>query len=156
MILALVACTLLVTLTILIHYEVLRLTSMHLRDLPVPPRFRILGVVVAAFFAHTVEVWLYGLVYWVLGDRFGLGAIHAVEGGAVGFEECLYFSAITYSTAGFGDLYPLGHLRLISGAEALNGLLLVGWSASFTYLTMERYWPMHNGSMARHRKTDLA
>ena len=30
-----------------------------------------------------------------------------------------------------------------AGVEALNGLLLIGWSASFTYLAMERYWPMH-------------
>jgi diguanylate cyclase (GGDEF)-like protein len=28
----------------------------------------------------------------------------------------------------------------ITGVEALNGLLLVGWSASFTYLAMQRYW----------------
>jgi len=28
-------------------------------------------------------------------------------------------------------------MRLIAGAESLNGLVLIGWSASFTYLTME-------------------
>ena len=32
---------------------------------------------------------------------------------------------------------------MIAGVEALNGLLLIGWSASFTYLAMERYWPLH-------------
>jgi hypothetical protein len=36
-------------------------------------------------------------------------------------------------------------MRLVSGVEALNGLLLIGWSASFTYLAMERYWPLHGG-----------
>jgi hypothetical protein len=31
-------------------------------------------------------------------------------------------------------------LRLLAGAEALNGLVLIGWSASFTYIAMERFW----------------
>jgi hypothetical protein len=29
---------------------------------------------------------------------------------------------------------------LLAGAEALNGLLLIGWSASYTYIAMERFW----------------
>ena len=29
---------------------------------------------------------------------------------------------------------------LVAGIEALTGLLLIAWSASFTYLTMERIW----------------
>lgn len=50
------------------------------------------------------------------------------------------FSAETYTTIGLGDIYPLGPLRLITGIEALNGLLLIGWSASFTYLAMQKFW----------------
>lgn len=41
---------------------------------------------------------------------------------------------------------PTSHTRMIAGVEALNGLLLIGWSASFTYLAMERYWPLHGGT----------
>ena len=32
------------------------------------------------------------------------------------------------------------HLLDQVGVEALNGLVLIGWSASFTYLTMEDLW----------------
>jgi hypothetical protein len=32
---------------------------------------------------------------------------------------------------------------MIAGVEALVGLLMIGWSASFTYLMMERFWPEH-------------
>jgi hypothetical protein len=60
-----------------------------------------------------------------------------------GFQDCLYFSVVTYTSLGFGDHVPVSHARLIAGVEALNGLLLIGWSASFTYLAMERYWPLH-------------
>jgi len=66
--------------------------------------------------------------------------------GALGHEAvlrlapALYFSAETYTSLGFGDVVPDGPLRLLAGAEALNGLLLIGWSASFLYLEMERWW----------------
>ena len=29
---------------------------------------------------------------------------------------------------------------MLAGGEALNGLLLIGWSASYTYISMERFW----------------
>lgn len=153
MVVAMAASTVLVVATILVHYEVLRLTANHLRDLPVAPRFRILAVVVAAFTAHTLEVWLYGVGYWLLTGFGGIGGLHGPEG-STDFEDCLYFSAVTYSTIGFGEIYPVGHLRLVAGVEALNGLLLIGWSASFTYLAMQEYWPLHetpNGRRAARK-----
>ena len=54
--------------------------------------------------------------------------------------ECVYLSAMTFSTVGFGDLAPLGAIRFLSGTEALTGFVLDTWSASFTYLEMERFW----------------
>jgi hypothetical protein len=141
MIVAMIVASVLVLVTILIHYEVLRFTSDHLVDLPLPPRARILAVVVSAFVAHTAEVWLYGIAYWISITEFGLGGF---GGQAVsGFEDSLYFSAVTFTSLGLGDYYPTRGLRLIAGVEALNGLVLIGWSASFTYLAMERYWPLH-------------
>jgi hypothetical protein len=53
---------------------------------------------------------------------------------------CFYFSAETFTSLGYGDIRPSGPLRLLAGAEALNGLLLIGWSACFAYISMERFW----------------
>ena len=50
---------------------------------------------------------------------------------------------------GFGDLTPTGPLRMLAGVEALNGLLLIGCSASYTYLAMERFWPVNPEQAAR-------
>jgi hypothetical protein len=61
----------------------------------------------------------------------------SIEGGPLDFY---YLSLSSYTTLGIGDIYPTGPLRVIAGIEALNGLVLIGWSASFTYLTMERFW----------------
>jgi hypothetical protein len=60
-----------------------------------------------------------------------------LEGGTLDF---FYFSIATYTTLGIGDLHPSGAMRLVAGIESLNGLVLIGWSASFTYLTMEEFW----------------
>jgi hypothetical protein len=49
-------------------------------------------------------------------------------------------STETYASLGFGDVYPVGVMRLVAGIEALTGLLMIGWTASFTYLEMCRHW----------------
>ncbi|MCK7500292.1 MAG: hypothetical protein MZW92_65860 [Comamonadaceae bacterium] len=36
---------------------------------------------------------------------------------------------------------PQGALRALAGLEALNGLLLIGWTASYTYIAMRHFWP---------------
>lgn len=141
MIFALMAVTVMVILTILLHYEVLRFTSQHIADLPVAPRTRIIAVVCAAFAAHTGAVWLYAGAYWVLVVHLGMGGFSGATVG--GFQDCLYFSAITYTSLGLGDIFPTSHARLLAGVESLNGLVMIAWSASFTYLMMEKYWPMH-------------
>lgn len=48
--------------------------------------------------------------------------------GPLPFSRCLYFSAETFTTLGYGDVVPHGDLRLLAGIEALNGLLLIGWT----------------------------
>lgn len=148
MIAAMAASVVLVVLTVVVFYEALRLTSNHLADLPVPPRARIIVVVLAAFAAHTVAVWIYAGAYWLLAVRLEVGSFAGVP--VKGFRDCLYFSVVTYTSLGFGDQVPVSHARLIAGVEALNGLLLIGWSASFTYLAMERYWPMHENTPEGH------
>lgn len=59
------------------------------------------------------------------------------------FADFLYFSAISYSTMGIGDVYPTGALRLILGIEGINGLFLIAWSTSFTYFVVDCLWPLH-------------
>ncbi len=59
MILSMAVSAVLVVVTVVMFYEVLRLTSAHLSDLPLPPRTRIIVVVLAAFGGHTAAVWIY-------------------------------------------------------------------------------------------------
>ena len=57
-----------------------------------------------------------------------------------GFLDYFYLSITTFTTLGIGDVHPRGALRIIAGIQSLNGLVLIGWSASFTYLSMEKFW----------------
>jgi hypothetical protein len=141
-IVAVIASFILVTTTILILYETLRLASKHLSELPIRPHARIILVVMAVFVGHTLAIWTYAGAYWLLAVRWQIGGFGGLP--VESFQDCLYFSVVTYTTLGYGDQLPLSHARLIAGVEALNGLILIGWSASFTYLAMERYWPLHS------------
>jgi hypothetical protein len=129
---------LLLVATTVIHYEVLRLLTAVLPKLGVRPRVRLILVIIGAFGAHFIEILLYGAAYYLLATRFNVGNMG--EPGTLPFSRCVYFSAETYTSLGYGDVLPHGQLRLLAGVEALNGLLLVGWTTSFTFLSMERFW----------------
>jgi hypothetical protein len=138
MTLVILACCLLVVATTVLHYEVLRGLNAGLPVRGIPGRATLVVVILATFVAHAVEIALYGAAMYVLGAWLGVGSL----AGSNGFSlvACMYFSAETYTSLGFGDVTPVGPIRLLAGVEALNGLLLIGWSASFTYISMERFW----------------
>jgi hypothetical protein len=129
---------LLVATTVIVHYEFLRVTSAVIGRPSIQGRAQILAIIAMVFVAHLVEVGLYMAAYYACQSWWGLGWIDGkTEGGVVDY---FYFSITTYTTLGVGDLHPRGPIRLIAGVESLNGLVLIGWSASFTYLSMERFW----------------
>ena len=138
MITALLISFVLIALTIAIHYECLRSTSNLIVDLPINPRARMVVVLAVAMISHLVQVLIYAVAYLGMIRAGGLGDIGGITG--TNFADLFYFSITSYTTLGIGDLYPHGGIRIVSGIEALNGLVLVGWTASFTYLKMERYW----------------
>lgn len=141
---AMAVVTIVVLTCLLIHYECLRLTSALIPRLTMmPPRTRILAVMVAVFAAHTLEVWFFAGAYGATEHWLGLGGFSGQGSRMQSIEDYVYFSVVSYTTLGFGDIVPTGGLRLMAGVEALVGLLLIGWSASFTYLEMQQLWAQH-------------
>lgn len=138
MLTTILASFVLIALTTLIHYEVLRWVHAILPTLTMPERTRLLVVIFGAFTAHLVEIAVYGVALFLMVRYLSVGELR----GSLPFsmENCLYFSAETYTSLGFGDITPAGPIRLLAGVEALNGLVLIGWSASFAYIAMERFW----------------
>jgi voltage-gated potassium channel Kch len=64
-----------------------------------------------------------------------------LTGALSGFEEALYFSLITYSTLGYGDIVLPDQWRLLSSIEAANGIIMFGWSTSLLILALQRARP---------------
>lgn len=111
-------------------------------------RIRLAGIVLALLGIHLVEIVLFGLVYlWLAPDA---SMMHGSYDGSL--ADAVYFSLVVYTTVGFGDITPAGDLRLMVGLEALAGLLLITWSASFTYLVMGRLYTANNAPPPEREK----
>jgi len=131
--------SLIICVTVIIHYEVLYQLALQLPKLTTRPRFRVLSGVFIILLAHIIEVWLFALGYYLMINVDGLGSL--VGNFDQSFLDCTYYSFTTYSTLGFGDIEPSGHIRFLTGLESLTGLVMITWSASFLFLEMQKYWP---------------
>lgn len=76
------------------------------------------------FLAAIVEVWVWATLYLVV------GAIETLEGS-------VYFSTVTYTTLGYGDVVLEPSWRLLSSFEAANGLFLFGWSTALVFAVVQ-------------------
>lgn len=78
----------------------------------------IVCIVLGLFLLHAVQIWIYALVYLLIGQ---LDTV----------ESALYFSAATFTTVGYGDVILDKNWRMLAAAESANGFLLLGWSTAF-------------------------
>jgi len=116
-----------------LHYEGLKL-------LVPPPRGRLsrhgLVYAISALVAlHLAEIGLYAVAYAAGIGPLELGALSGTTPGSA--LDLFYFAAETYSTVGYGDVVPIGALRLLASVEPLNGLLLLAWSGAFLFRLLE-------------------
>lgn len=130
-ILAVVAC-------VLVHYEGLRKLSDFLPRTNWLHRRRILIMIFSLLILHIVEIWIFGGAYYLLLHMQGFGALVGAPEATI--IDCVYFSASVFTTVGFGDIYPVGAIRTMTGTEGLAGLTLITWSASYTFLEMSKLW----------------
>ncbi|WP_420587045.1 ion channel [Ruegeria sp.] len=79
-----------------------------------------LGFIVAI---HTFQVWLWAIV-WVLGDVLP------------DWNSALYFSLVTFTTLGYGDIVLGEQLRIFAAFASVTGLLAFGLSTAFMVALM--------------------
>ena len=124
--------------TIMIHLEglwILRALPRYFED---SPRLGVLSVVMICLILHVLEISLYAMGF-LTGDRwFAIGQFNDEK--SLDVMAYFYYSAITYTAVGYGDILPNGDIRLLAVAESLNGLLLIGWSGAYTFIAMQRLW----------------
>jgi hypothetical protein len=76
---------------------------------------------------HLIQVGLWAVVYWLA---------HEVPT----LETAVYFSLVTYTTIGFGDVVLGPGWRVLAGIEGLTGVLLIGWSTAFVFAIVHRMY----------------
>jgi hypothetical protein len=75
-----------------------------------------------------VEIWLWAACYLVIDLLPDL-------------ETALYFSIVTFSTIGYGDIVPARDWRVLAALEDINGFLFIGWSTAYLVAAGTR-WPL--------------
>ena len=129
---------LLLAVCVFVHYEAFRVIAGRIKRPGSAERRLVLQVVVIALCAHLIEIAVFAFGYFLADAVLDLGNFTGVrEAQAIDY---LYFSIETYTSLGVGDIYPTGVMRLVAGIECLIGLIMIGWSTSFTYLSMRQLW----------------
>lgn len=79
---------------------------------------------------HFVEIVLWALLYIVLPDKAGLQNV----------TEAIYFSMITFSTLGYGDITLNADWNFLSGMEAMVGIVAFGLTTALLFAVIQRVW----------------
>ncbi|MEP2989686.1 MAG: ion channel [Parasphingorhabdus sp.] len=137
LIIALSISALLIAACLYLHFKALRAGALMIAKWEHNVRRPMLLVMTLIFVTHLLEIILFAIAIWAM-VKTGNGDLVGAHTSTM--ADYFYFSIGSYTTLGIGDITPEGPIRVVVGIEALTGLLLIAWSASFTYLTMERIW----------------
>jgi hypothetical protein len=72
---------------------------------------------------HIIEIFVWALAYLLV----------VPDGELQTLESAFYFSAVTFTTLGYGDITLSSDWRLLSGLQAIDGILLIGWTTAFLF-----------------------
>lgn len=138
MIAAFVLNAALVAIAVLIHFEALNKLSLITPKIPIKHRLRVLIGVSGALIAHVIEIFVFAFGYYFMVNQAGFGTLIGRFDNSL--MDCAYFSFVNFTTLGFGDIVATGDIRFLTGLEALTGLVLITWTASFMFIEMEKQW----------------
>ena len=91
------------------------------------------ALILTAFFLlllNFIQAFLWAIMYYVIPQITEFETL----------EEALYFSLVTFTTLGYGDMTIGTSHRILSGIEAINGILLIGWSTTLMFSAMLQIW----------------
>jgi hypothetical protein len=107
---------------------------LHMNKASILQRTLLVASVVACMFLVSVldaVIWAYVYV--------DVGAIEQVE-------TALYFSMVTFTTLGYGDVTLPPEWRLLASFEAANGIIMFGWTTALIAAVIQRLAPgRHHG-----------
>ncbi len=78
----------------------------------------ITGVITVLLCSHTLHLYIWAGSIWALG---------ALQG----YEDSIYFSLVTYTTVGYGDVTLGDEFRIFGAMASVTGILLFGFTTAF-------------------------
>ncbi|MBT8068961.1 MAG: potassium channel family protein [Gammaproteobacteria bacterium] len=85
---------------------------------------------VALIFLHIIETMIWATVYVSLPGKAGLA----------GFSEAVYFSIVTITTLGYGDVTLHENWRILGGMQAMVGITIFGLTTAILFAVVQRFW----------------
>jgi voltage-gated potassium channel Kch len=86
---------------------------------------------------HTIQSLLWAFCYYVIPETASQFS---------SFAEAVYFSMVTFTTLGYGDISLSSNWRLLSGLEAINGIMLIGWSTAMMFSLIQNIYKKINAN----------
>ena len=85
------------------------------------------------FIAVMIEVWLWGVLY-----LYDLAITELPDP-----QSAFYFSMVTYTTLGYGDIVLTGEWRTLSAVQAGNGVIIFGWTTALIFYFIQQIYKKH-------------
>lgn len=82
------------------------------------------------FLAIVIEVWCWAVLY----------LISPLITTLPDFETAFYFSMVTFSTLGYGDVVLTGKWRVLASIQAANGVIIFGWTTALIFYFIQRLY----------------
>ena len=139
MFIVLLTTCLLTVLSVGVHFFALSTLTQFLLKRDYHSRFWVGFSVLGMLLAHIVEISLFAVGYVIFHRDLEYGKLTGNMGNEI-FNDFWYYSFVSYTSLGFGDIVPEDELRIMTGIETLTGLILIAWSASFIFMQMHRFW----------------
>jgi flagellar biosynthesis protein FliQ len=85
-------------------------------------------------------VWVLFLLVPVIVDVMLWASVYRLLGALPTFEESTYFSIVTFTTVGYGDIVLSPDFRLLATFEAVNGWIIFGWATALVMIVIQRLY----------------
>jgi voltage-gated potassium channel Kch len=94
--------------------------------------------------AITTVIWVLFLLVPIILDVTLWATFYYLSAALPSFEEALYFSTVTFTTVGYGDIVLSREWRQLATFEAVNGWIIFGWATALIMAVIQRlYLPLH-------------
>jgi Ion channel len=92
---------------------------------------------------QVATVWMFvGVAGWIIllhvAEIMCWAITYALLDAMPELQSAMYFSAVTYTTTGYGDVVLPLRWRLVGAVEALTGILMCGWSTGFFFAIVSK------------------